>query len=355
MSESLLHLLRRVRERLARLPLLPGRKRVAYGLRLSDEQERFDRCLEVHDLPEIFHYWSNRYLVPMFEPHGFTNPDDFFLRFIREKSDEHPERQLRVVSIGAGNCDLEIGLAERLTAFGVRNYRFDCVEINRSMIARAQARLAASAVAGEVRFQRQDFNSWRPSPGEYDVVMANQSLHHVLELEHLFDAIRQGLAEGGLFLASDMIGRNGHQRWPEALEVVNAFWEELPDSCRYNHLMQRQEPSYINHDCSVSGFEGVRAQDILPLLLERFHFRLFLPYGNAVFVFIDRAFGHNFDAAGEWDRAFVDRVHAADERGIFDGRLKPTSMLAAMTLQPCATALRDARLTPGFCVRDPGA
>ena len=187
--------------------------------------------------------------------------------------------------------------------------------------------------------------------GEYDVVIANQSLHHVLELEHLFDAIRLGLAEGGIFLASDMIGRNGHQRWPEALEVVNRFWRELPESYRYNRLMQRQENEFINHDCSTSGFEGIRAQDILPLLLERFEFRLFLPYGNAIFAFIDRPFGHNFDAAAEWDRDFIDRVHADDEEGFLSGRLKPTSMLAVMTLEPHGTTLRDSRLTPEFCVR----
>jgi hypothetical protein len=90
-------------------------------------------------------------------------------------------------------------------------------------------------------------------------------------------------------------------------------------------------------------------------LLDRFHFHLFLPYGNAVFVFVDRPFGHNFDATADWDRGFIDRIHAADERGFLSGTLKPTSMLAVMALRPGGTKLREALLTPEYCLRDPGS
>ena len=47
---------------------------------------------------------------------------------------------------------------------------------------------------------------------EYDAVIANQSLHHVTNLEGLFDAIRHSLHPTGVFVTSDMIGRNGHDR-----------------------------------------------------------------------------------------------------------------------------------------------
>jgi len=322
-----------------------------YEQRLLSEKGQFDDCLNVHDLPEIFHYWSNRYLVPMFEPFGFSSPNDFFFRYISDKCAASPDAMVRIASVGAGNCDLEIEIGKRLVDRGQQNFLFECLEINTNMIERANGQAGGSGLGAKFRFLEQDFNRWRPAAASYEVIMANQSLHHVLALEHLFDSIRLGLAKDGLFLTSDMIGRNGHQRWPEALAVVSRFWQELPGPYRYNQLMRRQERQYINHDCSTSGFEGIRAQDILALLLERFHFRLFLPYGNVVFVFVDRPFGHNFNAATEWDRAFIDRVHAADEQGFVDGTLKPTSMLAALTVSPGETKLRDTRLTPGFCVR----
>ncbi len=334
-------------------PLAAADEAADYETRLRNEQAHFDSYVNVNALPEIFSYWSNKYLVPMLSPHGFTSPDEFFLKFIRERCVRSPETNCAIASVGAGECDLEIELARRLMADGIGNFRLDCLEVNPNVIERAKSRLGDPGLDEQICFLREDFNQWRPPADQYDVVMANQALHHVVELEHLFDSIALGMKGDGLFLVSDMIGRNGHQRWPEALEVVNEFWEELPDPYRFNRQLQRHEGRFINHDCSSSGFEGIRAQDILPLLVERFHFRLFLPYGNAVFVFIDRAFGHNFDASAPWDRNFIDRVHAADERGFRDGRLKPTALLAALTLEPAETALRDPRLTPRFCIREP--
>jgi hypothetical protein len=151
-----------------------------------------------------------------------------------------------------------------------------------------------------------------------------------------------------------MIGRNGHQRWPEALAAVHEFWKELPSSYRYNRLLDRHEEMYENWDCSNEGFEGIRAQDILPLLLERFDFRLFIGFSNVVDVFIDRAFGHNFDADQEWDRDFVDRVHAFDEESFKSGALTPTHMLAVLSAQECHEHLYSRGIAPTQGIRKPG-
>jgi SAM-dependent methyltransferase len=156
----------------------------------------------------------------------------------------------------------------------------------------------------------------------------------VLNLEGLFDEIKRALDPRGCFVVSDMIGRNGHQRWPEALAEVHRFWQELPAAYRYNRLLDRHEELYENWDCSGEGFEGVRAQDIVPRLLERFDFLVYIGFANVVDVFIDRAFGHNFKADGEWDRAFIDRVHAFDEQALRAGSITPTHMLALLSPQP---------------------
>jgi SAM-dependent methyltransferase len=351
MINSLRSFSRRLMRKAGKRPPEVARQDADYEERLRNESAQFDQCLNVHDLPDIFHYWSNRYLLPIFQPFGFTSPIDFFLQQCLECCRVNDSAEVTIVSVGAGNCDLEIDIAERLVAEGHEDFRIDCIEINVNMIERAKTRLEGSPAATRVRFLQEDFNRWQPPRASYDIVVANQSLHHVLELEHLFDAIALGLRQEGRFLVSDMIGRNGHQRWPEALAMVERFWEELPQPYRYNQLMRRQEQTYINHDCATSGFEGIRAQDILPLLIERFQFETFIPYGNIVFVFIDRPFGHNFDAQASWDRDFIDRVHAADESAMLAGVIKPTSMIAVMNLQGGETRLRDPRLTPGFCVR----
>ena len=109
----------------------------------------------------------------------------------------------------------------------------------------------------------------------------------------------------------------------------------------------------MDWDHSVAGFEGVRAQDVLPLVVRRFRFELFLPFANLIDPFIDRAFGYNFDPAKDWDRNFIDRVHARDEQEILAGRIKPTHMFAVMRLSKPSRVSFWRGLTPEACVRQP--
>ncbi len=253
---------------------------------------------------------------------------------------------MRFVSLGSGNCDLEVELARYLKERG-RSFTLECLDLNPAMLERGRRAAEAAGVVEHLRFVPSDLNSWT-SDGSYDAVMASQSLHHVVNLEHLFDQVKRSLRAGGNFLISDMIGRNGHQRWPEALAMVHELWRKLPPSYRFNELLNSYEELYRSWDCSVEGFEGVRAQDILPLLLERFPFRFFFGYGNLIDPFVDRAFGGHFDPATEWDRAFLDAVHARDEEEIRSGRLTPTHMIAivANEVSECV-----GNLSPQACVR----
>jgi SAM-dependent methyltransferase len=333
----------------------PGSKEIQqspeYLGKLQIEKEFFGENTVVHDLPDIFHYWSNGFLGPEMNRFGFGNPEEFFVENIKRFARATVGKKINILSIGSGNCDLELSIGEKLLGWGFKNFDIECLEINQDMLSRARAAAAKAEMSDYFIFSRVDFNHWQPQRA-YSIILANQSLHHVLNLEGLFDSVLESLATDGVFLVSDMIGRNGHMRWPEALKELQPFWDELPGDYRYNRLLNRHEEQFINHDCSLEGFEGIRAQDILPLLMERFHFDFFFPFGNIIFVFVDRSFGHNFDAKSEWDRDFIDRVQARDEAAIISGELTPTSMLAVLSKRESETILRHPALTPGHCVRD---
>ena len=321
-----------------------------YAQRVLAEQATFKDCLDVNDLPAIYHYWSNTYLRPKLEGLGYSYPEDFFAKSFATCGLDRPER--RLLSIGAGNCDTEVRTAQLLVSRGVTNFTIECIDFNRAMLDRGRLLADREGLGAKLEMTIADFNTWEPD-GKYDGVMANQSLHHVLDLEHLFDAIARAMAPGALFLTSDMIGRNGHQRWPEALEIVEELYAQIPRKYRYNHQRRVFEEKFVNVDCSTAGFEGIRAQDILPLLVERFHFDTFAPFANVIDPFIDRAFGHNFDQDAEWDRAFIDNVHARDEEAMRIGRIKPTHLIAAMCLdRPSKPRFLDDR-PPAECIRRP--
>ena len=321
-----------------------------YQHRLKSEQARFRDISNVHDLPPIFHYWSEKYIRPPAEEFGFAAAEDFFAKYLSLTMEALGEEEPAFLSLGAGNCDAEVRVARLLRDAGHSRFVIECLDLNPAMLQRGRNLARETGLTDHLAFVEGDFNHWK-SNKQYAAIIANQALHHVVELEALFAEVKKALLPGGYFVTSDMIGRNGHLRWPEALEPLQRFWRELPVEYRWNGPLERYEETYVNHDCSSEGFEGVRAQDVLPLLLEHFDFHLFLAFGGVVDVFVDRNFGHNFDPSREWDRDFIDHVQAFNEEALLAGLLTPTQMYAVMTVEPCTERRYSRGLIPAQCVR----
>jgi SAM-dependent methyltransferase len=324
----------------------------SYAEQIAKEIANYRHVLNVDDLPAIYHHWSNRHLLPKLRSLGIQGIEPFFVAYAKRAAPEDGS-PLTILSVGAGNCDVEVRIAGMLPAAGVPAFRFDCLDVNPHMLARGRETAGRAGLGESFRFIEADVNQWSIAE-RYHLIMANQSLHHFLELELLFSKIAASLREDGFFVTSDIVGRNGHMRWPEALDYVNRLWPLLEDRQRYNQQLRRLEAVYDNWDCSGSGFEGIRAQDILPLLIPRFHFDLFFSFANLIDVFIDRGFGHNFDAEDAKDKAFIDYVALLDDHLIEAGTIKPTHLMAAMTLSPRSTTRVYKHLTPQFCLRPPG-
>ena len=173
----------------------------AYASRLAEEKRNFAACEAVHDLPPIFHYWSNRYLRPKLASFGFDHPDAFFVRSLSAQQRVDGEGPRRFASLGSGNCDTEIRIASALHAGGCTDFVIDCIDLNGAMLARGRRDADAAGLSAHVRTVCVDFNHRKPT-GRCDAVMANQSLHHVLERERLFDKVHATLEAGGCFVVT---------------------------------------------------------------------------------------------------------------------------------------------------------
>lgn len=327
-------------------------REAAYASRLAEERHHYDNVEKFDDLSPIFHYWSHTFVRPMLEALGCAGPKELFACYLREGARLGSALRPAFASIGSGDGNNEIEVARLLLEAGLHDFTIECLEMNPALIDRAAAAAQSAGLAKHFVFTQVDFNTWEPSR-MYHGIVANQSLHHVVNLEGLLDAVRFALAPGAYFVTSDIIGRNGHQRWPESLHLVERFWQELPPPYRFHRQLLREENAFQDWDCSSEGFEGIRSQDILPLLIERFAFEVFIGFGSAIDPFVDRGFGPNFDAAAQWDRAFIDRVHACDERGLLEGYLTPTHMMAVLSNEPAPSPYYARGLAPDTCVRDP--
>ncbi len=326
---------------------------MSYGEKIQEEIGIYEKVEIVHALPAIFHYWSHNYNRPKLESLGFSSLNDFYTGYIAQITNLSPEKTCEILSVGSGNCDAEVALAELLLEMDIDNFTFSCLDLNPHMLERGKQLAAERQLLPRFRFIKTDINGWQANQ-QYQIIIANQSLHHFIDLEILFEKIYASLDDKGFFLSNDIIGRNGHMRWPEALERVHALWSLLEDRHKWNHQLNRFESVYVNWDCSAQGgFEGIRAQDILPLLVKRFKFHLFLGFSNVINVFVDRGFGPNFDVENSFDCRFIDFVNQLDDYYIEQGKLKPTQMIAAMTKTEIAPIKVYRNLTPEFCVRVP--
>jgi len=226
------------------------------------------------------------------------------------------------------------------------------MDINPAMLERGRNSAREEQISEHFTFSQEDVAEWSPTRSA-GVVMAHHSLHHIQDLERTFDNILNVIGEDGYFLACDMIGRNGHMRWPEALAVIEDIWTTVPQRYKYNNQSKRFETEFENVDCSTEGFEGIRAQDILPLLLKRFHFEAFAAYGNLPDVFVERAFGPNLNPKNPEDVAFIERISELNDRLISEGAIKPTQMMAVMRPRAIKSPKYHLHWTPAFCVRTP--
>jgi SAM-dependent methyltransferase len=301
----------------------------AYQTKLLAEKRHYSGLEEIHSLPPIFHYWSNRWLRPQLERFGFSAPESLFFQSLHQQLLATSHSLTKILSVGSGNGNLEISLASQLVQAGHSGFEFHCLDLNPDMLARGRELAKQRNVSSLLQFIEADFNHCHLT-SHYDAVLFNQSLHHVVSLEHLLDQVKLALLPSGRLVISDMIGRNGHQRWPNALQRIWQHWSTLPPPYRYNNAFDTYEELYVDRDYSSVGFEGIRAEDILPQLLSRFDFEFFFGFGNLIDPFIDRGFGPNFDPDREQDRQFIDRVHAVDEAAIHSGELPPTHMLAVL-------------------------
>jgi hypothetical protein len=233
----------------------------------------------------------------------------------------------RILSIGAGDATQEIVIAQELARRGRPNIEIVCADLLPALVAQASEKIRAAGLVGRGRAVQCDLNTGFP-PEEVGGVTATDSLHQMLRLETLFERVEKAIGPNGSFILRDVVGRNGHMRWPEVLEPLRALWRRLPARLQRHHLNGMQDPWFENFDGSVEGLERIRCQDIMQVLQERFDFSGIMTYGGLVDPFVDRIYGPNLSPDREGDRLFIDRLQDAEDRLRDAGAVFPTQIYA---------------------------
>jgi SAM-dependent methyltransferase len=322
-----------------------------YASKVAAQIAQFAQTVNMHELPNSFHIWAHYYMFPpLAEIFGAKTIDDIYISSFIEAM-AGVKAGGRILSIGCGYGDLEIRIAKALVAQGWRDVVIDCADISPVLIERVAADAAKQSVARNINPLVADLNAI-DLPHRYDMIMANHSLHHIVGLERLFDFSFDHLADNGLFATVDVIGRNGHMRWPETAAFIKALWGILDEKKKYHVLLSRFSETFLDHDCSTEGFEGIRAQDILPLMLKKFRPYKFYAAGGIADLVFDRGYGHGFDV--EKDKELIHFICQLNELLLDADVIKPTTMMASFSrTNRGEICYRDRRAAK--CVRNPAA
>jgi hypothetical protein len=174
-------------------------------------------------------------------------------------------------------------------------------------------------------FEVSDIN---PSYVEAFITAANDSLHHMADLEGIFLTAFDKLTDRCIFVTSNTIGGNGHMRSPEARLFVDFLWAFMSHGQCNNIILRRSARRFICQYCSSESVEGIRSQGILPLSLgQGLKAWKFLGFGGIIDDFLDRCFGPNFNVDDADDAFLVRRVGLLNEILMDASLVKPTMML----------------------------
>jgi hypothetical protein len=161
----------------------------------------------------------------------------------------------------------------------------------------------------------------------YGLCLAVDVLHRLPELEATLDRVHRALGVDGLLLTVERTGATAHARWPEARVILERIWRLMPG--RYKTLASNgvEESDFDAPPSDVN--DGLRAPDVLPALMARFHPGTFIAFANLIEPFVHPRFGGAIDPSNEEDRRFIDRVAEIDDAKIDAGALAPTRIVAA--------------------------
>jgi hypothetical protein len=295
--------------------------------KFTEESNRFSASGDSHDLPKIANWFSENILSHELTEHtGSKSFQELVLQGIKNSRKSNTEFVL--VSLGAGHGQIENELLQMVPSISPGNTHFYAIDLF------SPNDTSEVQINGETyRLTRisQDLN--KPTfPKHANMIIVHHALHHFVGLEEIFKSIHGILlSNSGTLVIADMVGRNGHMRWPESLRAVNRIWRTLPQDKKYNNQFLRTWETFENWDCSSEGFEGIRSEDILKPLFQYFESNGSFFWGGVLDPFIDRSFGDNFDPNNDQDVEIIKNVIQVENQLRDFGYLTATQVIGSFT------------------------
>ena len=187
----------------------------------------------------------------------------FYSMKLKNYRNRQPKTKLiKTLSIGSGDGTFEKNLVSK----GFTS-QITVTDISVDAIARAKK------VHNDSRLLFLMFDGNRDEIRErYDFIFCHHSLHHIENLEHLYEQVYRALVPGGIFAFEDYVGPSRYQWTPRQLSIQNMILKSLPHHLRLNALdpnhgvVDKMHMHTQKEMLRIDPSEAVRSSDILPIL-----------------------------------------------------------------------------------------
>jgi len=209
--------------------------------------------------------------------------------------------------------------------------RIDAIDMSPSRIEHARNTAVDRRLERIVNFQVGDV--WQiQGQGQYDVVLAEQSLHHLAPIPRILSIIDRCLRPGGLLIVNEYIGPDRFQWTKEQIQRTTALLSLLPEeyrrlwnSRRVKRRIHRPSKLYM---LSSDPTEATHSSDI-PACLDAMFTRLeWKPIGGTVLQLLFTGIAHNFLQADENSRRWLQICFAAEDAWLACGELSSDFVVA---------------------------
>lgn len=224
-----------------------------------------------------------------------TQPDFQKLLMQRAKIGD----RVRVLSLCCGAARIEAGYSAHVN----ENVEWSLLDINKDLLGMASAQFSPSV---KIDLIQADVNDLSYTGEKWDIILCVSALHHVVELEKLISFCHYSLNKGGEFWSiGEYVGRNGNRLWPDAYEEADKFFKTLPEKFRLNQHTNQVDQIIPNKDYSVGFFEGIRSEDIEPILDRWFHQKDVYKANCFLWRLMDLAYSDNYNMSDSEDLSWV--------------------------------------------------
>jgi len=225
-------------------------------------------------------HWLESPLVQERYIHPTTSgrPDENWLAYVKRQY--FPKMVSRGLDIGCGQG----GLERHGSVLQICDH-YDAYDVSPEVINLAKEAAAEFGLTN-VTYEVRDLNHLTLERDRYDVAFSSMAIHHIENLEYLFDQVHQSLKPGGLFVFNEYVGPDRFQWTPLQLIIVNLLLHLLPLRLRRNVKggtvkkgVSRPDPEEMKR---IDPSEAVRSSAIVPLVGKYFRIIERIDYGGTI-------------------------------------------------------------------------